>query len=56
MGSEMCIRDSTFTAYLTVSNSIEPVPLVDMLQIELAYPREWLNQTPWIKVSVEKIG
>ena len=50
------VYGNTFTAYLTVSNTIKPVPLVDTLQIELAYPREWLNQTPWIKVSIEKIG
>lgn len=50
------VYGDTFTTYLTVSNTIKPVPLADTLQVELAYPEEWLNQTPWIKVSVEKIG
>jgi len=50
------VYGDTFAAYLTVSNTIEPVPLVDTLQIELAYPKEWLNQTPWIKASIEEVS
>ncbi len=50
------IYGDTFAAYLTVSNIVKPVPIVDTLQVELAYPIEWVNETPWIYVSIEKIG
>ncbi len=54
--SLVIVYGDTFAAYLTVSNIVKPVPIVDTLRVELAYPKEWVNETPWINVSIERVG